>query len=70
MSVSIFFWLVLYGTSNLILAVSNRSNCTWALIYPLSPNNSTITIVHLHILQVMNVMYTCLGEIKGMDDST
>ena len=27
------FWLVLYDTSNLILAVSNRSN----FIYPLSP---------------------------------
>ena len=24
----------------------------------------------LHILQVMNVMHTCLGEVKGMDNTT
>ena len=30
----------------------------------------TITIVHFYILQVMNIMYTCLGKVKGMDDST
>ena len=27
-------------------------------------------IVHFHILQVMDVMYACLGKVKGMDDST
>ena len=33
-------------------------------------NNSTIILVYLYILQVMNVMYTYLGEVKGMDDSS
>ena len=34
------------------------------------PYDSTITIVHLHILQAMNVMHTCLGKVKGMDNTT
>ena len=34
------------------------------------PYDSTITIIHFHILQIMNVMHTCLSEVKGMDDTT
>lgn len=33
------------------------------------PYDCTITIVYLHILQIMNVMHTCLGKVEGMDDS-
>ncbi len=34
------------------------------------PYDCTITIIHFHILQVMNVMHTCLSEVKGVDDTT
>ena len=30
----------------------------------------TITIGRIHLLQVMNIMYTYLGNVNGMDDST
>ena len=45
MSASIFFWLVLYGTSNLILAVSNRSNLYLGAYISSVAYDSTITIV-------------------------
>ena len=41
-----------------------------AFIYILCPYDCTITIIHFHILQVMNVMHTCLSEVKEDDTIT
>ena len=64
------FCLCLYGVSNLILGVLNRFNCILSIYISSVIYESTITIVHLHILQEMNVMHTCSDDVKGMDDST
>ena len=70
-----FFWLHLYSTSNLILAVSNRSNCTWSLIiagYLLAYVQDFANIVYklcIRYLSIKSLVTFNLLNINNMHDS-
>ncbi|VFB15065.1 Uncharacterised protein [Bacteroides heparinolyticus] len=54
------FRLHLHGTSRPDIGGFKQIQLHLDTYISFVPYDSTITIVHLHILQVMNVMHTCL----------